>query len=494
MIKFKLLLPMAILFLLAPSRLSATEPGQEYIGAEACKKCHIETYDKWKASGHAQILQKSSNAELIDIPFPEGYNSESVSYVIGGYRWKALFLDEEGYLITSIATGSGRNQYNVKSRTWVDYLPGQKVPYDCGGCHTTGYSPEDHQDGLIGITGAWEFDGVQCEACHGPGALHATTSRKEDIGTGRNACIKCHGAGVLDVIPLEGVFLAPYTEANQLLKSAMKDMSCVDCHDPHSSSEKSTKKTCKQCHQKIAIKYDQSYMHKLGVACTDCHMPPAGVVAEGNTGTFEGDLRSHIFKVDHHKEFPLQVINGQRTNPGYLSVDYSCMWCHSLYETREWAVSFGASSHKIKITTNIKIMRLQMVLAFVGLVFAMVALMSAFSLKGWLWPAEKKRKMLSVHKHAAWITFGAYVIISIICIYFHFPLEEPSKALELGWFVMHIFNGALGLIIYGGKILTVRKFKKGWTHQGTFWGFVIFAFWLIQSSTALLSHFNVGKV
>jgi hypothetical protein len=209
-----------------------------------------------------------------------------------------LFLDAEGYLITSTSAGSGRNQYNLKSKKWVDYLPGQKVPYDCGGCHTTGYSPVGHLGGLEGITGTWEFEGVQCEACHGPGALHAATSRKEEITIDREICLQCHGTEPLDIVPVKDVFLSPYTEANQLMKSKMKDMACTDCHNPHPPSEKSIKQSCGTCHSKIAAVYGESYMYAKRVTCIDCHMPPAGAVAEGDAGTFHGDLKSHIFFIE----------------------------------------------------------------------------------------------------------------------------------------------------------------------------------------------------
>jgi Cytochrome c3 len=198
------------------------------------------------------MLHNSSDAEINTIPFPGGYDGKNVSYIIGGFRWKAVYLDRNGYLITFTAMGDGRNQYDVRSRNWVDYLPGQRVSYDCGRCHTTGYSTEGHQNGLEGIIGTWRFEGIQCEACHGPGAAHASSSRETDIRISTNACLQCHGTEPLDIIPLTGLFLNEYTEANQLMKSRMKNFSCVVCHNPHLSSKRSIKQPCESCHQKIA--------------------------------------------------------------------------------------------------------------------------------------------------------------------------------------------------------------------------------------------------
>ncbi len=464
-----------------------------YVGAEQCKTCHNEIYEEWKSSGHSKIIYKPSNGN-INIPLPEGYSVNEISYVIGGYKWKALFLDKNGYLITSTSRGDGRNQYNLKSKRWVDYKAGERVPYDCGMCHTTGYSPEGHQDGLEGIKGRWKFDGVQCEACHGPGALHIQSSLKRDIKIDRTICIRCHSIDPLDAIPVNDVFLAPYTEVNQLMKSKMKKFKCVNCHNSHRSSEKSIKQSCESCHQKIALRYENSYMHRVGVKCIDCHMPQAGLIAEGDRETFTGDLKSHLFRIDHTKKFPFFIKDNEKVNPGYLSVDYACIRCHNLYEDRERMSGFAMVAHKIKITTNIKIMRLQMVFATIGFLSALIAMLSALSLKGWFWAILKKKTLLSVHRNSVWISFFIYLFIATLCIYFHTPLDNPAKIFNLGWFLIHPINGISGIVLYSGKIISVRKFKQGWKRPGLIWGIGIFIFWIVQYMTVILSFFNIVRV
>jgi len=465
-----------------------------YAGAEKCMPCHLKIYDDWQHSGHSRILRPSEDPEVATIPLPEGYNRRDISYIVGGYKWKALFLDMNGYVVTSTLFGKGRNQYNLKSRKWVDYRPGDLVPYDCGRCHTTGYKPEGHNDGLEGIVGTWKFEGVQCEACHGPGSKHVESASKADIMIDRDVCYGCHETKPLDEIPVKGNFLAPYTTVNQLFKSGMSGMKCPGCHDPHMSAEISIKKSCEECHEKIAKVYNGSYKKKLGILCIDCHMPPAGLVAEGDPKTYHGDLKSHIFRIDHHASSPFMVEDGQRVNPGYLSVDYVCMRCHDVFEKRSWAVSTATIAHRLKATTNVKIMRLQMAIAYAGIFFAAAALLSAFSLKKWLWPAQDVKKVLSIHKHSAWITFALYVFESTLCIYFHFPLSDPSSAVNLGWFLIHPVIGITGLVFYTGKIVTVRKFKKGWGTQGFVWGSALFVFWLFQFATVILAFYEILRV
>jgi predicted CXXCH cytochrome family protein len=439
-------------------------------------------------------MSRASDPKIRDIPLPPGLSRNDVSYIIGGYKWKALFLDRNGYLITESTTGKGENQFNLRSRTWTDYRAGQKVSYDCGGCHTTGFTPEGHQNGLEGIIGTWKFEGVQCEACHGPGGRHATSALKEDIKVDRQVCSGCHGVKPLDVIPAEGIFISPYTEVNQLMKSTMKDLTCVGCHNPHPPAHESIKQTCESCHQEVAGVYAQSYMHKVGVTCTDCHMPAASLLADSNPTRYEGDLKSHLFRIDYLKPFPNVASNGKRINPGYLTVDYSCMKCHDIFETRPWAVSHASIAHRIKTTTNLKIMRLQMGLAYLGMFFAVLSLWSALSMKKWLWPAWDLKRMASFHRQVAWITFALFVFESTLCVYFHFPLAELAKAANLGWFLIHPINGVAGIVLYAGKVLAVRKFKKGWAVPGMALGLALSAFWVLQFLTAALPFYEIVKL
>lgn len=92
----------------------------EYVGAEQCKGCHEAQYGQWHKSGHANMLSRVSGGNAPALAFPEGHDRRTVSYVIGGLRWKALFLDKNGYFITSTPTGEGKNPYNIQGARWRD--------------------------------------------------------------------------------------------------------------------------------------------------------------------------------------------------------------------------------------------------------------------------------------------------------------------------------------------------------------------------------------
>ncbi len=75
------------------------------------------------------------------IPLPEGYNWDDISYVIGGAYKKARFVGKNGYILTAAKDGKPlKTQYNLETGTWSYYHKGEKKPYTCGACHTTGFN------------------------------------------------------------------------------------------------------------------------------------------------------------------------------------------------------------------------------------------------------------------------------------------------------------------------------------------------------------------
>ncbi|MCX5895679.1 MAG: hypothetical protein NTZ51_07615 [Proteobacteria bacterium] len=88
-------------------------------------------------------------------------------YVIGGYGWGAHFMDKDGYIATDGVNGVN-TQYNLANSLigtpakFVAYEPDQQdpKPYDCGGCHTTGFTKE-------GDSPASDYVGSgTCIGCH----------------------------------------------------------------------------------------------------------------------------------------------------------------------------------------------------------------------------------------------------------------------------------------------------------------------------------------
>jgi hypothetical protein len=316
---------------------------QIYLGSEACAECHPEIYNDFRVSGHPYKLMESAKARNRPIPLPEGYTWDDITYVIGGYKWKSRYMGVDGYIITSTADGTeGMNQWNYLTRRWVDYHPGELKPYDCGRCHTTGYSSTGNQDGLPGIVGTWAFGGIQCEACHGAGGHF------EPIDDSAAACGTCHIRGDADTIPARGGFIRHHEQYNEFLASPHADLDCVSCHDPHKQSATSIHTTCQDCHSNVAESYAGTVMDQWDVTCEDCHLALASKSADA-LGLYRGDVQTHLFDINTDASANLFTEDGNfvaldGSGKAGVTLDFACLACHQT-ETRQWAAIYARNFH-----------------------------------------------------------------------------------------------------------------------------------------------------
>jgi hypothetical protein len=326
--------------------------GAEYVGASTCAGCHQETYDVFINSGHAWKLNPVIDGQPPDYPFtevpspPEGYTWDDILYVIGGYNWKARFVGKDGYIITDAPGESGNteylNQYNFanpllgKEAGWVTYHSGEEqLPYNCGTCHTTGYSERGNQDDLPGLVGTWAEPGIQCEACHGPGSLHMQNPRGVEMKVNRDGeeCGQCHRRGDVEQVNAKDGFIQHHEQYEELFQSKHMVLKCVDCHDPHAgvvqlkeAGEQTTRTQCENCHFKEE-QYQKNVKHTaLSVTCTHCHMPRIVKSAWGVPERFTGDIRTHVMAID-----PTQINQFSEDGTQALSqigLDFACRQCH----------------------------------------------------------------------------------------------------------------------------------------------------------------------
>ena len=330
--------------------------------SDDCAVCHNDKYQDWKASGHPYKLMKGDIAQNRPIPLPEGYTWDEISYVIGGYKWKSRYMDENGYIITQgKGAEPGNTQYNYLTGEWVDYHADEAngtKPYDCGSCHTTGWvenpDPTDltgNQDGLPGIHGTFQQGGIQCVQCHG-GEMHADFGMVDDSA---EACGACHyrtaAPGDVNVIPASGGFIKHHEQYNEFLASGAHGaaMECTTCHDPHKTAEFSTKEgaMCEDCHTEIAGSYAMTTMYDYNVECIDCHMPMATKSAQP-LGPHQGDVKTHIFRINTDPAANMFTEDGafvQLDDDGNAAVtlDFACQACHetaSLEELSKFAMDF----------------------------------------------------------------------------------------------------------------------------------------------------------
>jgi len=328
-----------------------------YVGSAQCQSCHPAQHTEVGNSGHPYKLNAITGGKAPTYPHstvpntPADTTWNDVSFVIGGYQWKARFMDLEGYILT----GDTNRQYNLEdpdsdpNNRWVGY-DGSTAPrkqVNCGACHTTGWQEKEvtpsmtRAFGLVdltGMTGTFTEPGVHCEACHGPGEQHANAPTTSNILHDDSAamCGACHTRGESNTIPASGdapnTFIRHHEQYNEFLASPHSDRKCVDCHDNHigtahgNADSGGIVATCTSCHSSVTVS------HSGTSDCVTCHMPNAAKSAR-STNRYVGDVQSHIFAINGNAVAKDTMFDGTSfvaltAGKAQLTLDMVCYQCH----------------------------------------------------------------------------------------------------------------------------------------------------------------------
>ena len=206
----------------------------KYIGADACKSCHADQYDKWAKTGHASFFKEMVDTDPEKIYKDLGFACARCHTV--GY-----------YPITKLSTGGWWDvAVNVLKFVWPTDKIGQEGTYDsfpaelkavsniqCENCHGPGGN-HNGDPTKIGTS----FTSGSCNQCHNDGHFHIKGEQLQNAGhanagfitapNGRAECARCHSpAGFVDFS--KGV--AADKQRNQV-----GEIGCPTCHDPHDST------------------------------------------------------------------------------------------------------------------------------------------------------------------------------------------------------------------------------------------------------------------
>ncbi|GAB4574768.1 MAG: hypothetical protein Kow0077_22920 [Anaerolineae bacterium] len=344
------------LFATSPMPVDAQgDPIPEFVGSETCATCHSDIAAQQALHGHSYKLNRVVDGQPPEYPFsevpepPEGYTWDDISFVIGGFAWKARFIDQNGYIITG-ADENATTQYNfplIDQRTgeviveagWVKYHAGEaEVPYNCGSCHTTGYNHDSSTNmyDMPGLVGQWEEEGIMCEECHGPGSLHVQEPIRVNMDVDRSAeaCGQCHYRGAEGVVESSGGFIQHHEQYEEILTAPHAAFECVDCHNPHQSAvyaepevnpNRGLRNDCTNCH------FDQTNSRKHeenGVTCTECHMAPMTASGSRDPERLWADISTHLYQINTDPDAPQFSEDGKAVMP-YITVQYACTRCHT---------------------------------------------------------------------------------------------------------------------------------------------------------------------
>lgn len=343
----------------------------EYVGDQLCSGCHNDISQSYMKSGHPWSLSLVAEGKSPTFPFtqinslPQGYTLKDISYIIGGYFWKAIFVNSQGYIVTD-APGSSddptyMNQFNFGnsmlgiSSGWVSYHPGEAdLSFTCGSCHTTGYNIGGNQDNLPGLVGTWAQPGIRCERCHGPGSLHANNPKgvRMLVERGSGLCRECHAYVTPASLEVKNGFIQHSDQYGDLSQSKHQILNCLTCHDPHSGvvqlqldGQQTTRLLCQDCHFKEAQFQNNPAHLARNIACTECHMPYLIQSGSANLKGFTGDMHTHVVAIN--PRIMSQFNEDGTLASGQISLDYACRHCHGTTKTDAELLNVANGYHAI---------------------------------------------------------------------------------------------------------------------------------------------------
>lgn len=275
------------------------EPEFEYIGKSECTSCHRDLGSSHSDTRHAQTLRQveddtsailadfGQGADIRTVQFPNEdsprpFTPDDVAFVLGSGRHVQRYVFQAGedqYYVYPAEWNAetGAWQPYKLAENWID--PAYDFVQNCAGCHTTALRPESAK---------WEDDGVQCEACHGPGGSHADAA--DDAGS------------------------RPTEEERIEIRASI-----VNSPDAQ---------ICGQCHSRGS---SASYPYPSG------YMPGANLLAEGVYTLVAADDPTHWWSTGHamqpNMQFNEWLASGHATAlttlKGDPNAEDGCLECHS---------------------------------------------------------------------------------------------------------------------------------------------------------------------
>ncbi|MDH3508106.1 MAG: multiheme c-type cytochrome, partial [Gammaproteobacteria bacterium] len=384
----------------------------EFVGGSACAACHANEAALWRDSHHDLALQVAAPATVLgDFDDTEFVYADTTTsfFSRGDERWVRtdgadgslqefrvthaigieplqqylLELPDGHYQTLSIAWDTRPAEDG--GQRWFHLYPDEQIDSDdplhwtgtyqswnttCAECHSTDLR-KNYESAGNGFDTTFASIDVDCEACHGPGSIHASDPTVPPPAATRVArawvfrdgasiasladdaprsneieiCAQCHSRrsqltddyepqdafldgfrpSLLDagLYHADGQILDEVYVYGSFLQSAMASagVTCSDCHEPHSTALRASgNDVCARCHLTSTFDTPQHHHHAAngaGSQCVSCHMR-----AETYMGV--DPRRDHSFRV------PRPDLSTRLQSPN------ACNDCHA-EQSSDWA-------------------------------------------------------------------------------------------------------------------------------------------------------------
>lgn len=220
-----------------------------------------------EASARNYGVGDGTNSISATLGWAFGLGNKGQTYV---YQRNGAYYESRMSFFTTLQGLDLTPGHSLKTPQNLEQALGRAIPPDtlrrCFGCHTTASTTR------AGFDPSRLVLGVDCEACHGPGAKHAELMDDEKNDEGRQAifdpaslgpvaqvdfCGACHrtwyDVSVTGLKGVEDVRFQPYRlESSRCWGEGDARLTCVACHDPHQPLNHDLAaydQKCLACHQ-----------------------------------------------------------------------------------------------------------------------------------------------------------------------------------------------------------------------------------------------------
>jgi hypothetical protein len=376
-------------------------PAAEWVGSKVCGNCHGEIYRKYAATPMAMTSGPAASATVPDQSFqanagyrysiahrdqklvlefgkarrelankevrePANKEIRELAYFVGsGASARSYLIAVDGFLYEAPAT------YYSRPGAWAPSPGYDRYSYPfltraiapaCLQCHATGVQS------IPGTQNGYQSPifleaGVGCERCHGPGAAHAASGKREAIVNPAalppeqrdSVCAQCHLSGEIRV-DRAGKSMSGFTAGDKLstcttafvratsspgmkVTSHVEDLAqsacsrasggrlwCGSCHDPHvvqhvapPPAEKAAwfRSKCQNCHAPTVC--------QRGDNCIACHMPGTPVTDADHVVFTDHSIPRHALPRNRKPAAgtPLVAFGGTPSGPRDLGLAYA---------------------------------------------------------------------------------------------------------------------------------------------------------------------------
>jgi hypothetical protein len=306
----KYIFPALVILILFSTTSAAWQP-------ETCKSCHLEIYEKWNASAHAESL-KAAGGSVLNIEECTKCHLESSIKETWGREDVETMVEPVTCEVCHNPPAEGYDAHiNEPSFYALEVTLSAEM---CGNCHRDEHHP---------IFEEWdEFNNTDFNITTMESHSEPTDIAEPYILDRDKSCVSCKSTdGAIPNLEDPDIFGLNLNEVPEPSEVSEWRITCVACHEPHSASYRIEDDVllCGNCHnsehavpdgQTTRILHPQWEMyngsiyntgiHPIDIGCSDCHM----AMQEFNDTTEEPAITGHTFDFKSEILFSPNATNG----------------------------------------------------------------------------------------------------------------------------------------------------------------------------------------